>query len=46
LWSRGRCADLPNRESAKETAFVIADPYDLRAPLTVYEADLSYFKVG
>lgn len=32
--------------SAKETAFVIADPYDLRASLNVYEADLPYFKVG
>lgn len=32
--------------SAKETAFVIADPNDLRASLTVYEADLPYFKIG
>ena len=31
---------------AKETAFVIADPSDLRASLTVYEADLPYFRVG
>jgi cobalt-zinc-cadmium efflux system membrane fusion protein len=31
---------------AKETAFVIADPHDLRAALNVYEADLPYFKVG
>jgi cobalt-zinc-cadmium efflux system membrane fusion protein len=31
---------------AKETAFVIADPLDLRASLNVYEADLPYFKVG
>jgi membrane fusion protein, heavy metal efflux system len=31
---------------AKETAFVIADPTDLRAALNVYEADLPYFTVG
>lgn len=31
---------------AAETAFVIADPHDLRAQLNVYEADLPYFKVG
>lgn len=31
---------------AKETAFVIADPTDLRASLNVYEADLPYFRVG
>jgi len=31
---------------AKETAFVIADPHDLRASLNVYEADLPYFQVG
>lgn len=31
---------------AKETAFVIADPHDLRAALNVYEADLPYFQVG
>jgi cobalt-zinc-cadmium efflux system membrane fusion protein len=31
---------------AKETAFVIADPHDLRASLNVYEADLPYFTVG
>jgi len=31
---------------AKETAFVIADPTDLRAGLNVYEADLPYFRVG
>ncbi len=31
---------------AKETAFVIADPNDLRASLNVYEADLPYFKIG
>ncbi|MBX3199282.1 MAG: efflux RND transporter periplasmic adaptor subunit [Labilithrix sp.] len=31
---------------AKETAFVIADPRDLRAALNVYEADLPYFHVG
>jgi cobalt-zinc-cadmium efflux system membrane fusion protein len=31
---------------AKETAFVIADPHDLRAALNVYEADLLYFHVG
>jgi membrane fusion protein, heavy metal efflux system len=31
---------------AKETAFVIADPRDLRAALNVYEADLPYFQVG
>lgn len=31
---------------AKETAFVIADPHDLRAALNVYEADLPYFRVG
>lgn len=31
---------------AKETAFVIADPSDLRASLNVYEADLPYFQVG
>lgn len=31
---------------AKETAFVIADPHDLRASLNVYEADLPYFHVG
>lgn len=31
---------------AKETAFVIADPTDLRAALNVYEADLPYFRVG
>lgn len=31
---------------AKETAFVIADPTDLRAALNVYEADLPYFHVG
>jgi cobalt-zinc-cadmium efflux system membrane fusion protein len=31
---------------AKETAFVIADPHDLRASLDVYEADLPYFRVG
>jgi membrane fusion protein, heavy metal efflux system len=31
---------------AKETAFVIADPHDLRAALNVYEADLPYFTVG
>lgn len=31
---------------AKETAFVIADPTDLRAALNVYEADLTYFHVG
>lgn len=32
--------------AAKETAFVIADPTDLRAALNVYEADLPYFQVG
>jgi cobalt-zinc-cadmium efflux system membrane fusion protein len=31
---------------AKETAFVIADPNDLRASLNVFEADLPYFQVG
>jgi cobalt-zinc-cadmium efflux system membrane fusion protein len=31
---------------AKETAFVIADPRDLRASVNVYEADLPYFQVG
>ncbi len=31
---------------AKETAFVIADPFDLRASLNIYEADLPYFNVG
>lgn len=31
---------------AKETAFVIADPADLRASLNVYEADLPYFRIG
>lgn len=31
---------------AKETAFVIADPRDLRASLNVYEADLPYFHIG
>jgi membrane fusion protein, heavy metal efflux system len=31
---------------AKETAFVIADPQDLRAALNVFEADLPYFQVG
>ncbi len=31
---------------AAETAFVIADPHDLRASLNVYEADLPYFQVG
>jgi cobalt-zinc-cadmium efflux system membrane fusion protein len=31
---------------AKETAFVIADPQDLRASLNVFEADLPYFQVG
>jgi membrane fusion protein, heavy metal efflux system len=31
---------------AKETAFVIADPSDLRAALNVYEADLPYFRIG
>ncbi len=31
---------------AKETAFVIADPKDLRASLNVFEADLPYFQVG
>ena len=31
---------------AKETAFVIADPHDLRASLNVYEADLPYFRIG
>lgn len=31
---------------AKETAFVIADPHDLRASLNVYEADLPYFQIG
>lgn len=31
---------------AKETAFVIADPKDLRASLNVYEADLPYFRIG
>lgn len=31
---------------AKETAFVIADPHDLRASINVYEADLPYFHVG
>lgn len=31
---------------AKETAFVIADPHDLRAALNVYEADLPYFHIG
>jgi membrane fusion protein, heavy metal efflux system len=31
---------------AKETAFVIADPHDLRAAVNVYEADLPYFRVG
>ncbi|MBX3209805.1 MAG: efflux RND transporter periplasmic adaptor subunit [Labilithrix sp.] len=30
---------------AKETAFVIADPHDLRAALNVYEADLPYFQI-
>lgn len=29
-----------------ETAFVIANPFDLRASLSIYEADLPYFKVG
>lgn len=32
--------------SAKETAFVIADPHDLRASLNIYEADLPYFRIG
>ena len=31
---------------AKETAFVIADPKDLRAAINIYEADLPYFRVG
>lgn len=31
---------------ARETAFVIADPQDLRASLNVYEADLPYFRIG
>ncbi|MBX3185770.1 MAG: efflux RND transporter periplasmic adaptor subunit [Labilithrix sp.] len=31
---------------AKESAFVIADPLDLRASLNVYEADIPYFQVG
>ncbi len=31
---------------AKETAFVIADPTDLRASINVYEADLPYFRIG
>jgi cobalt-zinc-cadmium efflux system membrane fusion protein len=31
---------------AKETAFVVADPLHLRAVLSVYEADLPYFRVG
>lgn len=31
---------------AKETAFVIADPRDLRASLNVFETDLPYFRVG
>lgn len=31
---------------AKETAFVIADPKDLRASLNVFEGDLPYFQVG
>lgn len=31
---------------ARESAFVIADPSDLRAAINVYEADLPYFRVG
>ncbi len=31
---------------AKETAFVIADPRDLRASLNVFEQDLPYFRIG
>jgi membrane fusion protein, heavy metal efflux system len=41
-----RDAILGRYLQAKETAFVIADPLDLRAALNVYEADLPYFKVG
>lgn len=31
---------------SSETAFVVADPTDLRASLNVYESDLVYFHVG
>lgn len=41
-----RDAILGRYLQAKETAFVIADPHDLRASLNVYEADLPYFQVG
>lgn len=41
-----RDAILGRYLQAKETAFVIADPSDLRASINVYEADLPYFRVG
>ena len=41
-----RDAILGRYLQAKETAFVIADPTDLRASINVYEADLPYFRVG
>jgi cobalt-zinc-cadmium efflux system membrane fusion protein len=41
-----RDAVLGRYLQAKETAFVIADPHDLRASLNVYEADLPYFQIG
>ncbi len=41
-----RDAILGRYLQAKETAFVVADPNDLRAALNVYEVDLPYFKIG
>lgn len=31
---------------ANETAYVVADPADLRAVINVYESDIAYFKIG
>lgn len=41
-----RDAVLGRYLQAKETAFVVADPTDLRAAIQVFEHDLSYFKLG
>jgi len=41
-----RDAILGRYLSAKETAFVIADPQALRASLTIYEVDLPYLQIG
>jgi cobalt-zinc-cadmium efflux system membrane fusion protein len=41
-----RLAVLGRFMQAKETAFVVADPTDLRAAINIYESDLPYFRIG